>query len=210
MGEHSQDMDEGKIRELASESERVSSAEFCVVPGVEYACKGGLHIVGIGCTSLIPHFEPAVVIDAIHEAGGYAVLAHPTRKGTTLPAEVVAKVDAAEIWNIGNDGKYLPSSRSLNCFKEMRRMNPRLMTVAGHDFHRKAGFYDVAIEIDVAFLTPAAIVESLRSGRYSVRAPLFRCEADRDFTWLESTRLFLLSRQIGMLRGARDLLLRRS
>jgi len=92
----------------------------------------------------------------------------------------------------------------------MRRMNPRLLAVAGHDFHRQAGFYDVAIDMDVAFLTPGAILQNLRAGRYSVCARLFRCKADRDFTWFESARLLLLSWQLGMLRDARDLLLRRS
>jgi predicted metal-dependent phosphoesterase TrpH len=210
MGEHSQDMDDLKVRELIGQSERASSAQFCVVPGIEYACRGGLHIVGIGVTSLIPYFEPVPVIDSIHEHGGYAVLAHPTRKGTKVPGEVLGKIDAAEIWNIGNDGKFLPSSRSLKCFRNMRQMNPRLLAVAGHDFHRKAGFYDVAIEMDVAFLSSAAVLQNLRAGRYSIRARLFRCNADRDLTWFESARFFLLSWQIGMLRGARDVLLRRS
>ena len=210
VGEHSQDMNEARVRELVDQSERASSDDFRVIPGIEFACKGGLHILGIGVTTLFSHFDPVVVTDAIHEHDGYAVVAHPTRKGTKVPPEVVHKADAAEIWNVGYDGRFLPSSQSLICFRNMRQLNPRLLAVAGHDFHRKGGFYDVAVEMDVGLLSAAAIVQNLRSGQYTIRARLFRCHADRDFTWFQSARLSFLSWQIGKLRGARDLLWRRS
>src|SRR5207248_8883700 len=64
VGEHSQDLNEPRVRELVDQSERASSADFRVIPGIEFACKGGLHILGIGVTTLFSHLDPVVVTDA--------------------------------------------------------------------------------------------------------------------------------------------------
>jgi predicted metal-dependent phosphoesterase TrpH len=208
MGEHAQDLDEAKLQALVEQSGQVSSAEFSVIPGIEFACRGGLHILGIGVTSLFTGFEPTDVIESIHERGGYAVLAHPRRNGWKCASEVLRKVDAAEIWNVGYDGKFLPSAQSLVGFRRMRQLNPALLAVAGHDFHRTAGFYDVAIEMDVASASADLILQNLRCGRYAISASLFRCDAEAKFTAFQSARLLLLSWQIGGLRSLRDLFLR--
>ncbi len=210
LGEHSQDVDETKLRSLLEQSAESSTPGFCVIPGLEFPCRGGLHILGIGVTSLVRDLDPAEVIEAIHECDGYAVLAHPKRNGWKCPTEVIKNADAAEIWNVCYDGKFLPSPQSLIGFQRMRKVNPRLFAVAGHDFHRKTSFYDVAVEMDLAFLSPAMILENLRSGRFKLHARLFRCNAEADFTPFQSARLLLLSLQIGWLRAVRDLLLRRS
>src|SRR5207249_9453474 len=89
-----------------------------------------------------------------------------------------------------------------------RKVNLGLLAVAGHDFHRKAGFYDVAIEMEVASLSAAAVLGNLRYGRFTIRARFFRCSAQADFSSFQASRLLFLSWQISGLRAVRDLLLR--
>lgn len=210
LAEHSQDMDQAKLRALAEQSSDNSSETFCVIPGLEFACRGGLHILGIGITSLLNVFEPAAVTHGIHQQNGYAVLAHPKRNNWKCPLHVVRMIDAAEIWNVAYDGKFLPSPQSLVGFPRLRQVNPRLFAVAGHDFHRQAGFYNVAIELDVSSLSAPSILQALRLGLYRIRARLFSCNAHADLSWLQRARSRCLGWQITKLREARDLFLRSS
>jgi len=208
IGEHSQDMDETKAQILIAQSAEHSSSRFCVIPGIEYACEGGLHIVGVGVVALIRDIEPVAVVDVIHQCGGFAILAHPKRDGWECAPQVVRAVDAAEIWNVAYDGKFLPSPQSLMGFPRMREINPRLLAVAGHDFHRKVGFYDVGIVMDVPALSTGAIIGNLQQGRFEIRAPFFCAKPQAQFSFLESARLRFLSWQLSKVKQARDLVLR--
>jgi hypothetical protein len=204
LGEHAQDMDEVKIAAMKEQCGESSSSEFCVIPGLEFACRGGLHIVGIGMTSLLEMVDPMAVIEAIHDHDGYAVLAHPKRNGWKCPLHISEVIDAAEIWNVGYDGKFLPSPLSLEGFPKLRRANPKLFAVAGHDFHRTSGFYDVGIEMDVPSLSPGSILHNLHAGRYAIRALFFSCSSRGEVSRFASARLRLLSWQLGKLRQLRD------
>jgi hypothetical protein len=204
LGEHAQDMDDAKIGMLKQQSLENSSSEFCVIPGLEFACEGGLHIVGLGMTSLLDVLDPAAVIKAIHAHKGYAILAHPKRNGWNCPLHVSQLVDAAEIWNVGYDGKFLPSPQSLAGFPKLRHANPKLRAVAGQDFHRTSGFYDVGIEMEVSSLSPNTILRNLHDGRYTIRAPHFSCNSRAGFSKLESARLRVVSWQLGKLRQLRN------
>jgi hypothetical protein len=203
LGEHAQDMDQAKIGILKEQSRENSSGEFCVIPGLEFACQGGFHIVGIGMTSLLMALDPAAVIHAIHENKAYAILAHPKKNGWNCPLHVSQIVDAAEIWNVGYDGKFLPSPQSLAGFPKLRQANPKLFAVAGQDFHRASGFYDVAIEMDVSSVSAGSILRNLRSGRYTIRARLFSCGSQAEFSRFRSARLRVMSWQLGKLRQLR-------
>src|SRR5712692_2328242 len=54
MGEHAEDLDEAKLRELKNHSIENSNDRFCVVPGIEFAGNGDIHILGVGVVQLIP------------------------------------------------------------------------------------------------------------------------------------------------------------
>lgn len=90
-------------------TENTRAEGITVLGGAEYNCGGSdsrngvFHIVGLGCTH-----APAVhkgmgaqeMIDAIHEANGLAILAHPAWSLNT-PAQILPLrgVDATEIYN---------------------------------------------------------------------------------------------------------------
>lgn len=207
LGEHAEDLDETKVRALSQQSVENSTREFCVIPGIEFACRSDIHILGIGAVNLVREKDPLTVIQAIHEERGLAVLTHPRRIGWECPREVLLALDAAEIWNVAYDGKYLPSTQALTRFRRMQQINDKLLAVASHDFHRTASFYDVAIEMDVPLLSPSAVLRNLRRGFYEIRSRFFRADPQVRFSRGKALCLRLLSSQLGKLRTARSLLL---
>ncbi len=206
MGEHAEDLDEAKARELENQS--VENDQFCVIPGIEFANNGDIHILGIGVVRLIREKDPLTVIEGIHEQGGLAVLAHPKRIRWECPANVLLAVDAAEIWNVGYDGKYLPSVKALSGFRRMQKINPKLLAVASHDFHRTASFYDVAVEMDMESLTREGILRNLRQGRYAIRSRFFRADSGAQLSQMEALALRVLSHPLSNMRKARSFFLR--
>lgn len=178
MGEHAEDLNEAKVQALRSESAANSHDGFCVVPGIEFAVTKEIHIVGVGVVNLIPLENPVFVAETIRAQGGMSILAHPKKLAWDCHPDLLRAIDAAEIWNIGYDGKYLPSSKALPAFERMRQANPGLLAMASHDFHRKASFYGLAIEMEVAALSPDLILQELKKGRYRARSPVFNCESN--------------------------------
>ncbi len=208
IGEHAEDLDEAKLHVLREQSAGNSNDQFCVIPGIEFAGNGDIHILGIGVACLFPEKDPAAIAEEIHRQGGLAILAHPKRIGWECPAEVLLGIDAVEIWNVGYDGKYLPSVKALSGFRSMQQINPKLLAVASHDFHRTTSFYDVAIEMDVVSPSPNAILQNLRQGYYAIRSPFFRANPAARLSRMEAFSLRLLSQQLTNMRKARSFFLR--
>lgn len=208
MGEHSQDIDEGKAELLRARCAALSDQHFCMIPGLEFSCRGGFHIFGLGAVGITREVEPLAVVGEIHALNGLAILAHPQRYGWSCPPDLLRALDAVEIWNIGYDGKYLPAGPAPRAFAGMRAVNPKLLATAGHDFHRKQGFYNVGIEMEVEALRPPEIIDGIRRGDYTIRSRFFAAAAEPHFAWHQALGLNLLSRQLAFLRKARDLAVR--
>lgn len=210
MGEHAEDMTEAKVQTLIEQSAAASSADFCVIAGVEFAVTKQIHIVGVGVTKLIPLESPVYVAEQIRALGGISILAHPKRMGWECPPEVAQAVDAAEIWNINYDGKFLPSAKAIPAFERMRQANPRLLAIACHDFHRKASFYGVGVEMDVPSLTREAIFQSLKNGAYRVRSTFFNCGPDGRVSATNAALVRHVSGRLEKMRKARSGFARRT
>lgn len=209
MGEHSQDMDLAKVEGLVRECATASDSDFLMVPGIEFTCNiPGMHILGVGVTGLTPESDPIPVARHIREQGGFAVLAHPKRFGWECSEELLRLLHAAEIWNIAYDGKYLPSVEGQPAFRRMRDVNPGLLAVASHDFHRKAGFYNMHLQMDFPSLTKEAIMENLYQGEYRIRSRWFGADSNGHAQGLSSLTLALFGRPLSNLRRARNLMLR--
>lgn len=210
MGEHGEDLNEAKVQALREQSAANSDKRFCVIPGIEFAVTRQMHIVGIGIVDLIQPENPIYVAEQIREHGGMSILAHPKRLGWDCPAEVLLALDAAEIWNIGYDGKYLPSEKALSAFQRMLQVNPNLFAVASHDFHRTASFYDVAIEMKVPALSCHSIVQQLKCGAYRVRSTFFSCNPKGHVSVAEAALVRHISGRLEKLRKARSTFARRT
>jgi hypothetical protein len=208
MGEHAEDLDEQKVQLLREQCASSSGNQFCIVPGVEFSCRGGIHVFGMGAAGLTHGTDPVAVVAEIHAQNGLAVLAHPKRTNWECARELLLAADAVEIWNVPYDGKYLPSFRAPGAFRRMQRVNPKLLAVAGHDFHRKAAFYDVSIEIEARELSQGEILRAVQYGQFAIKSRFFRTDSQGQLSWAGSISLQLLSRQLMHLRKARDILLR--
>jgi predicted metal-dependent phosphoesterase TrpH len=208
LGEHAEDLDEAKasaLRRLAADN---SGPQFCMIPGIEYVCTGDIHIVGIGAAQLIAERDPLRVIEMIHRQEGMAILAHPKRIAWKCPSDILLAVDAAEIWNINYDGKYLPSARSIGGFRDMQEINPKLLAVAGHDFHRIASFYDVRIEMNVPQLFREMILRDMKKGNYAIKSNFFNLGPQAHFSRAQEASVRLFSPQLSNLRKARSFFIR--
>lgn len=210
MGEHAESLNEAKAQVLREQAIESSNDKFCVIPGMEFKAKGNLHILGIGITRLIPEKDPLSLIDGIHNQGGMAILAHPMRIGRDCPPDVLRALDAVEIWNVAYDGKYLPSGQGINRFINMRRVSPKLLAVASHDFHQTGSFYDVAIETNVGSLSPGTILENLRQARYEIRSRFFRAVPKPNFSRDALACLGMFTILLANLRKARSFFRRRN
>jgi hypothetical protein len=210
MGEHAEDLDAAKVQALREQSVASSDDHFCVIPGIEFAVTSCIHILGIGIVSLMRLDDPLSVAQRIREQGGMSVLAHPERLGWDCPADVLRAVDAAEIWNIGYDGKYLPSTKALPAFERMRQVKPNLLAIASHDFHRTASFYDVAIDVDVPSISRDPILLSLKGGDYQIRSAFFNCTPDGQISTLGAALVRYISGQLERVRKARSSFARRT
>lgn len=203
--EHAEDLSEADVETLRKQSRENSGDGFRVIPGLEFSARSELHILGLGVTRLFPQDDRRAVVEHVHAQGGLAVLAHPRRIGWDCPAEILRAIDAAEIWNVGYDGKFLPSAKAFGGFAAMRRVNPGLLAVAGHDLHRPESFYDAAMEMDVPSLSAEAILGNLRRGRYEIRSRFFRAGPDGQVSPAKATCLRLMSEQLRHARRARSL-----
>jgi hypothetical protein len=208
IGEHSQDLDEAAVEVLKKQSAENSDGKFLIIPGIEFTCRGGIHIFGMGVTHLIKELDPTVVPAGIREHDGFAILAHPGKSHWECSPELLRAVDAAEIWNVGYDGKYLPPFTAMGAFRKMRQANSKLMAVAGHDFHRKPGFYDVAIEMNVDALGRETILDCMREGAYRIQSRYFHADPNSQFSGAQSAWLYLISRPLVVVRKARNAFLR--
>ena len=204
IGEHSQDMTEEKVEILKKQSAEHSCDAFCIIPGIEYSCNGGIHIFGLGTLGLTREMDPVVVAEEIRAQGGLAILAHPYRYKWTCAPELLRAVNAVEIWNVGYDGKYLPPAQAPEALSRMRRSNPKLLAIAGQDLHRKQAFYDVAVQTEAEYLTPEAIRSNLLQGDYVIKSRFFQTTGRADLSSLKSIFLRVGSWQLGNLRQARD------
>jgi len=189
LSEHSEDMDEGKMLLMQYLAAQVSSQDFCVIPGIEYNCGDGLHMVGLGCDLVLDTADPVKLAWAIREAGGVAILAHPKRIQWHCQDDLVRAVNAVELWNIRYDGKFLPSMMGMRFFEEARKVNCSLLATVGHDLHATSGYYRAQTCMDVDFLGPKAILQALVTGQYSIDSLFFNSPASRDISMAARTRV---------------------
>jgi hypothetical protein len=123
-------------------------------------------------------------------------------------ADLLRELDAVEIWNVPYDGKYLPSYRALGAFRRMQQENPRLLAVAGHDFHRRPAYYDVGIDMEMPELSSDLVLRNLREGAYRIRSRFFRVDSHARLSWSQAASVSFISWHLNNVRKTRDFLRR--
>lgn len=165
-----------------------------LLPGCEYdvgnetAQKGIYHVVSIGAKKepdlkKTPDLTVQQVLDAVHEAEGFAILAHPAWSlNRPEQIEKLKGVDASEIYNTmsGNpwNGRRADSSVILDTVSAAGTLIP---CVAADDTHFYTGEQCRSfVWVQADELTEEAILKALREGRfYASQGPQMELSLER-------------------------------
>ncbi|UCE24394.1 MAG: hypothetical protein JSU74_14095 [Candidatus Zixiibacteriota bacterium] len=206
--EHSYDVDDGSMQDLVERSQRMSTADFLIIPGLEFRCHGWLDIIGYGVTQLCDSDEPAAVIDHIHSHDGVAVLAHPNIRDYPIDNQWVSMLDGCEIWNVSNEGKYLPQSGGIKKYQQLVADSPGLLAFTGLDLHRPESYCNLSTMTYVHDKTGDGIIGALKEGAFRSESPLFSVGSDGDISAAGRFRVGALGTLLNGARSARDLIRR--
>ncbi|MGQ0665538.1 MAG: PHP domain-containing protein [Nitrospiraceae bacterium] len=172
--EHSDTLDAKKVAEIQKECGRLSDPNFLMVPGIEFTCEDNVHILGFGARELSASTDLFYVNDLIQRNGWVSVMAHPSRKSYRIPAGFLQALNGLEVWNSGYDGRFFPNARSFDLYMQVRTGKGNLVAVQGADLHALAHLNKACIVLDPCELQETNVLDSLRAGRFSIRAPWFR------------------------------------
>jgi hypothetical protein len=167
MSEHSNTLDASSMAAHVAECERVSTDACIVIPGVEFSI-GNLHLLGFGVRRLAPAGEARDVARFIRDEGGAAVVAHPVRYHYQVAEELAESLTGIEVWNGGYDGRFVPDHRVLRLWQRLKASHSALLAFGGPDLHRFNEHNQVKTSITCETVTPEAIMQALREGRFAI------------------------------------------
>lgn len=203
--EHSYDVDDESMQSLVEEAARLSSPDFTIIPGLEFRCHGWVDIIGYGVTKLVNDENASTVIDHIHRHGGVAVFAHPNVRDYPIDNSWVAMLDGCEIWNVSNEGKFLPRPGAIRKFEKLAQVRPGMLAFTGLDLHRTESYCGLALETHAASRQRQDILAALRAGHFVSRSPLFSVGASGKVSGVSMARIRVLRAFLDGVRSLRNL-----
>jgi len=167
--EHDRGFSAEKFMEFRKACAKASSSKILVVPGIEYSDAANcVHVLVWGPVPFLGENLPTgEMLEAVKDAGGLAVLAHPSRRDAWKSFETVwgERLLGVEIWNRKYDG-WAPSQTA-----------PALLQATGAipfvglDFHTKRQSFPLGMMLDLqADISEEAVLEALRSRRCQAQA----------------------------------------
>ena len=208
LSEHSYDINNDSMKQLVDEARELSSDDFVIIPGIEFRCRGWTDILGYGVVDTCDSDDHATVIDHIHRHGGVAVLAHPNVREIPIDKSWVAMLDGCELWNVSNEGKYLPQSGSIRKFRELAADNTDLLAFTGLDLHRADSYCNLVTETYSESRHPVDILRALRRGRFRSVSPLFSVDSRGTISGIQQFRVGLTRSLLNGIRAIRNLVRR--
>jgi hypothetical protein len=176
--EHSYDVDYGAMMELSNKAESLSSDDFLIIPGLEYRCHDDIDIMGFGVIEPCEYETPGEVITHIQDRGGVAVWAHPSFRDYPTERQWLEGLDGAEMWNQIHDSRYMPRTRSVNRFNELRKVNSNLLAYCGLDLHRPDNFFFISTTVSARINERKEILAALKAGNFASRSRYFNIDAE--------------------------------
>lgn len=187
VSDHAEVFDEERMRDYVAVCASLSSSQFLVIPGLEFALKGGsIHILGYGITRRVRAAVMDELVDGIHQAGGIAVLAHPPVGSINMIGAIRGKLDGIEVWNGRYDGVVAPRADSFQLLRRLRSSNLKVAAYGGIDLH-KLGQARKPIYVDVKAekLERDDIIEALRGGRFTLHGGSLTIPASGNLTFVQ-------------------------
>jgi hypothetical protein len=182
--DHAEDFDAHRYAEFSARCSEASNETVRIFPGLEWRFSGypGLHLLGLGLKRWI---EPKTPADFIHQTGGNATLtivAHPILPGYRVPEEVLAGIDAIEVWNGNYNTRYLPDPKAIKLYHDVRIKRPDLVATVGPDQHDLRNDRRLRVVVSDSGAEPLA---ALRSGRFTNRGPYMGFDSAVSWTPLQ-------------------------
>lgn len=164
LSEHANDFDEAKMAELVRECGRLATRRCVLIPGLEYAVRGGFHVLAYHVRAFEPHADLDALSRFVRRQGGLVVLAHPARYRDRWPAgDTLRAFDGIEVWNARYDGRFLPPGHLLARFARARREAGSLARFGGEDLHELTDHRLVTTDVGGTNAL-GELVEALRRG----------------------------------------------
>lgn len=169
MTEHDRGFTQSKWTEYRAACHELSSEKILVIPGIEYSDPDNIvHVLTWGDVPFLGENLPTkLMLRALREAGGVAVLAHPSRRKAWERFDPTWSeyLRGIEVWNRKTDG-WRPSPDA-----------SALITASGCapfvgiDFHDRRQLFPLAMMLDCSPpLSHEAVVDCLRRGRCEPQA----------------------------------------
>jgi len=203
--EHSYDIDQAMMADLAGRSAGLSSPGFIIIPGIEFRCHDDIDILGYGVIQVSDSDDPATIIKHIHDNGGVAVLAHPTIRNYPFAPDWIKLLDGCEIWNI-QERKYLPRAETLRKFRQFKKWHPGLMAFCGLDLHRAATYYPVSTDIIAEENSRENILSAFSSGNFVSNSPMFHANSRGDLGIFQTLQVVIGGGILSIIKTVRNYL----
>jgi hypothetical protein len=169
MTEHDRGFTAARLNQYREACAQASSSEILVVPGIEYSdAANRVHVLVWGPVPFLGEGLPtSEMLNAVHAAGGLAVLAHPSRRDAWRSFNPcwTDRLLGIETWNRKYDG-WAPSKTA-----------PALINTAaaipfvGLDFHTQRQSFPLAMALEMdEIVTEETVLNCLRSRRCHPRA----------------------------------------
>lgn len=204
--EHSYDVDDKSMENLAIEAEKLSTNSFIIIPGLEFRCIHDIDIMGLGVTKLCVEESPEKIIDHIHNNGGIAIFAHPAYRDYPVDKKWIEKLDGAEIWNQIHDSRFIPENRSVNRFNRLREDNSNLKAICGLDMHINSNFFYTSTTVSVHNSDQVAILAALKTGSFKSRSRFFNISSKAEISSIYNVYIYMFNYLIIFVRWIRDLI----
>ena len=187
VSDHAEVFDEQRMEQYVRLCESLSDDHFLVIPGLEFALRGGsIHILGYGITRRVRFTTMEQLVDGIHNEGGIAVLAHPPSGATNIIDPVKAKLDGVEVWNGRYDGFHSPRADSIQLLRRIRQQNVRTTAYCGVDLHKLNQTRKLlSVNVKTDTLSRDAILAVLRSGSFTLHGGNISIPSSGDLTFLQ-------------------------
>lgn len=164
--DHAEDLEPTRFPDYVEACRAASDARVTLIPGLEYRFPGakGLHLLALGLTR---YLEPGTPVEFVRQARGSAgltIMAHPVLTAHRVPPEVLAGLDAIEVWNGAYNTRYLPDPLAIRLLHAARRDRPATVATVGPDQHDRRNDRELRIVLDRVAESPLA---EIRAGRFT-------------------------------------------
>jgi hypothetical protein len=168
MTEHDRGFSQSRYEEYRAVCARATTSDVFVLPGLEYSDPDNrVHVLVWGPVPFLGENLPTeVLLEAVADCGGVAVLAHPARRGAweCFKPEWGERLTGIEAWNRKYDG-WAPGEKGAAL---LSRTN--CLPFVGLDFHTKRQLFPLAMALEVDAIDEWSIIDSLRKRRAAPRA----------------------------------------